>query len=1360
METTYAHHLPDSLLNTHFPPDQLEQKILWFQSVVDGNLAVDVNDPNGPSSYLPFQFLFRASQDYLHSFILSLPPSPLSSCGADCTCTRHFIPLPVPPPIPIHAFIAPPIPSTAKYVWERDTNRMSVAPGSDVYLDNFDVVSLFKMSASIKSEATPQQRKVHGMRVYFQQSIKLRALGLVQSTFLTLLSYRCTTCVNKGFRDHICFTTSPLYEWMYNICKSYPCFPFFFSRDGIQPGLVESLSSQLPLMWVQVLELMNQVSLDNISDVASSYCGHAWSDRASIGLFGQMFPRRKIVEKIKNHAIDINTIYRFEGLNLNISGVSNATVSEEYRRSFSGETDFDGPVAKLLYDHYISTPASSDESARWRDIVLNYFYGAMLYVTGPVVLSLEQSGMGLMGTTHLQAAPKEQVLIDGQWVTISNHWANPFVTKYVELMRREMSTVELNLANLESRFFESQTTNSAGNTREALDELRREYVEEYPGVEGQLLAKMSQVRAIDTIRRVSDTFTDDARFLEGMRRNAMAGSRTQQQRRRRIIQMVLTEDQVGAWVVLEMEKETYERLGHTSSGKNVGDIRDMINSLNATALPGLTISDDVAGMDATTQKMQEMLNLEPVIYGYRPEIRGYPKFFLGSRDGIPESCRRTFTTRILDVRGIEERRFEKQYNMPQVVIIYSLYASHGVTILRDGYFSDAVRTSTTVFRSGKFSTSSQHTTIGSGVLESLKRDLANGYVAPYHNAPDRPLLRKYGRQLSQISSVLGDDLQLKGVCSGITQLSVINAICFELCEEFEYRMNMLGFICERFMSEVMCEFLKQRAYGNAPHMFPDRLIAFSSERGDGVGAVCPTQYKNMAAIIGEWNSRSRNIAHTANTLRCLAIACSGYSFRTTAKGVIHRAVRGRSGYKSARVTTDWSTKDPGIYAFDGCTIVITRVKEMTKVAKLAAFNDVRAVTIILAPFWATTPHLGCPFPMLTSSSGAFPPSGPYTMPTTSMMTHWGTVISRHAFSQDNLEAAWNEVQQSFATQGTSANHFNPGSMFDVLGYTSTKAKLPEDYDVAVLLRWGVVHGLRISNIMPDMVQQREKLKIPTVEHWKRSADAMLDKRRVDLARVGNSELLAYGIKLPRELFYPNRGTMKVEKSMFTLKVTGGEFGESCVSSLEACIAVSRTPIRHFTDVHEFLLASEVRYVSTQTRFELPTSFVETGYGHVCPPRSLQSHVLSVVGLPRMSMNDGSLFRGSVHEDKKLPGDARTYVAVYRQASRVGKRAVDALQHAMGFSPKEMQELEKTATSDLSGVEWFSFAYLPRNTFLFSSDYRRVEEMCSSFNTVRHLKHADILSWYGTALMFPEKYLTGFGWSAIGSGRRGVRHVRL
>ncbi|AAP45577.1 VP1 [Mycoreovirus 1] len=1351
LTSRYTHFVPDSTITEILNDSNTPQILLHYANIVNGSTPVHFTSHHDNQVNWTVATLTRMSQYMIPDFMKLFPPlEPTLSLQPDCHCS--FINLPRPEiKIPIE-ILSPPKPNYAKYHYDATTSRVFVNSKHEMYMDNFDVSQLIRDVAAIKTDS-PSGNITKGLLKTFHDSIKLRALSPIMSMFHSLLSYRCPCCTSlNGMKklNHLCFQYSSIYAFLCDMVRPYMCVPFFVDRLGVQilPGF--KVSSQYPLLFFEAIELMHTVGLGNLSDSLSGWCFYTWLDRARIGVFREMFNRRGSITMLKSRVVSTGTIFRFSQREFVIESITeqrSTDISPTFEEcSFSDSQYIQDNCYKPIYD---ITTTLDDVKCRWLDVALNYFYGAVLYVTGPVSLALEQSGMGRPGSLNLQFGGTTDVYVEGRWITIDVEPVSPFVSRIKQLADRELAKTKVNGDSLEHGFFEAQTTNSAGNTKETLAGLRSEIIEQHDSPqEGRLLASMAGIRVIDAMRRFNTTFRDHTEFLNEVRRPTKAGMRYQQQRRPRVIQMTGTEAQLGGWLLLNVYEPTYKRLGYTSSGKNIGDIRDMQAVLEASGQNGINSSVDIIGMDASTQNTHVTLLGSAAIKAYNPERIGFPKMFFQSTHNGGDANSRVLPTRVTRDGQTIPKDDDVKYNLPQLAIIYSLHGMHGPTILYDGYFAPAVLTSQTVFRSGWYNTSSQHTMLGSLVLLSLEEDIRNGYKNPYDGAPERSLIAKHWHSIRIIGRVLGDDILLKAFGPPTLTPDELREVTAEVCAEFEHRMELLGFLCERAFSDVMCEFLKQKGFGGAPHMFPDRLVLYTSERGNQAMTNPTTMYRVCDALIIEFNSRSRNIFNTCVSRRVLQTVCSTFALRMTSSGhLVRRSYASRKPYsRVAKVS-------------DGILSELHNHKTVFRIIDYNVLGDHIAM-IFLPMLWATNHILGCPPPAIVSISGAnIPAASPLTYPSAAITTFWLTATSRRKIDFDSSATAYKKSMSDISNL-TAVPLDIIFSFSNAMELSPLSINLDKDYDIDTLRTFGFIVGIMSDSLFPTPSATRAKIKSPVVDDWSRYADSLLNPTRVRSSHHGSEILAESNVVVPYELRYAHRGTAKVRQSMYELPVTDLEYGENTMTTLTQLSESLKVKPGTSKLLRDAMLAGEVFVIPTTHPVTLPCpSFDAHGYGHIIPPNSLQSLLLTHLGLPVSSASYTSSFAKTILSDGKLPGSAEAYLSLYQETYKKGPSAVAYLKDAIGFSDSSMSALERLASNGLYGISGASFAYNPRGGFFFRFDQDNADRFGTSLSPSPTIRRLDIVHMMFTMLMYPTTMVSQNQWMMVRFGRSFSRLAR-
>ncbi|AXG65493.1 RNA-dependent RNA polymerase [Kundal virus] len=1301
----------------------------------------------------------------------------LKSIEYDSCLEKDMFPWEVIPPQPIipKDIRNPPKFKYDMYYIDSAANVIKAKTKEAIYIPNYRAHEVYEGKRGINSTSTFEERVRHGAVTMLQRMVKLRGASIQESFSISMLSYKCSECVrlmkNSDVgtgavvnNDHVCLFRSNSVRWLKEIFGIYPEIPFLMTRDGIKfASNCGVLSTQLPLLFFQFLEQMILTTDGTYSSTWEGVLCCEWVDRARIGLFSEMFSRRKVISLIREKLFRQSALLGFKNLGLHIYQCSDVKHAEEMTNDEidsmkKGISLFHPTVeaifTKLILRHY------NDEEGRWLAVLVKGFGSALLYVMGATSLSLEQSAQGTLGHGDPLTVPKFQIEINGQWFTADWHYLDPEIEEMVNIAKGLVEKADPEYSNWEYGFYNVQTTNSAGNVKETV-EMRRKILEKELGEHARLMVKIENTRILDCVQKILSSFLTPEALAAGMRMVKKAGERHQVGRRPRVIQMVGTEGQLAAFVIHNTIRPAYKKTRFTSSGKNSGDIRDMALVLEISGNDGYKSSLDVVGMDSSTKPFHTNISLSCAFARLTKEKIGTPAFFLGSEQGSDENF---FLVRARHVNrnGIPEEEFNYELTYPQFVLALGAMNWTAPTRFMDGYFQEYVETSRMVFRSGLLNTADQHTFIGVMMYSTIEKRMRDGWYkrtksGGRDDSDRRMYLESYEKKVTLLGSVLGDD-QVAGVsCFGITDPDVINGISMDICNETKFMMEKLGYACEPDVSKYCAEFLKQRGVCGAPELFPERLLLFSSERGDMAGSMPLDRTKIMLSMIDEKIGRARHSGGYYGVQMLTSWVCGTVCFALSANDqVTYRSGRNwkRVERSKGKISRRWMA------VFKDNTGLMCKWSEHAMYYREWISGGMRAVFLGLGLLWGCSDVLGVPFPAvfngdicLTAGTSVF------TTPSNAM-THY--LLSFCQRSTLEIKTLWHDYKRNSGlygdpkkmnlvkyvdTQLSEAGLSDvPNHLLYVYGIGSSLAggllitPLELWYDLNLLSRLGGFGSWIAEEIFKDIRIEREKYTLPTLDMWKNTANHLLpaDRRRAS-EYAGYKLYDKFGVKCPSAILWAERPGSKIDQALFEVKRVGTEDVreiENVFSSIEKLGDLGRKYVKRLGMGCFHCVKKGVE------RRGHGINIYSRGWGHTCTPKSVEARILGAIGFPAYHGFNYEAIRERLFIDGKLPGDPKLYMKIAREALSHSEEAYMLLCMAVGLGKKQSTDLKQMIEEGVVGFEEARFALAPRKTFLFDVSRRRGALNFYTRSKRRSVKTYIEIMGMALLLMEPWRYSEG------------------
>nr|WPR16603.1 MAG: RNA-dependent RNA polymerase [Pseudoscorpian reo-like virus] len=1268
------------------------------------------------------------------------------ACRSSCTCARHLHPLLPAAVVDIPVEIAKPGGVDISYFkYDQFNKRVYVDDPNDSYLHTFDVQALMAMPTGQVEwlpNGRPDIRKAcaNGLRNMYARQVKQRGAVFQEALWQAILGYRCSPCARQTWyrNDHLCFQHSAGYKVIFDLLTCHPDLPFRITSDGVIATKGLSSASILPALIFHMMDSMGHIGCENMSDRLEGHLAVMWLDRARTNFFGEMFRRRKIFGKIAKHIAHRSPMIRFT---YDAFPIINSEKCDVLPVDPPDLSDMNEPASVVDAYRILMNGSYHDEDCRHILVFIDKMsYNAWAYVTGSIGLSLEQSAQGRPGEGQSRALPKKCYKIRDKLIPVDFHFDSPMYSEWWRVFNNKLQNYEMELDNIEEDYFTSQTTNSAGLTDDLIADLRSELVDSIAGMDGPILAKMRGTRVIDVIESIQSLFRDEDSFVSALRRNKKIGKREQQGRRMRTIMMIGSALQVSGRLCARLIKSFNESMKHTVSGTGKNNVSDTQLVRVISSLFGFSNSIDVAQMDGSTKKRHVELLLAGTFHRYASSFIGNPRCFLGSMRTMDSVKEVPWVT--LDEHGTITATGLEEINYPQYHLLLGIHGFESTTVYKDGDFQGEVKTSSVVFPSGWWPTSSHHTNAISIFLEIMKDEFRKGWQHGAFSYPgEDDALVQHSRAITLYRGVLGDDITLGLNLHTVTDKEVFRKVSLQASALLVWMLAEIGYKTESVIDETSAELLKVTGRLGAPETEPGRLELFSSERGDSAGSVPPARFGVMHAMIGELVGRSRYPEYWASHSLLASLFCASYSIKLTPQGYVSQKSKTRRG---RRIGVGKISK----LEIDRLFSSLTRLGDDAPFG-LALWpseqDGLYTLTVWLRGMWACSSHLGCPFPSIVDLSGQIHAgSSVFTLPTTAMTTWWlhitrvnpipGGSISHtmsgvfHALSDlMSIDVDW--VKQLYHGIG--------------IGVTNT---LDKNYDVRVLLKSGFFTGLAVRTIFPSVEVIRSRVSNPVLTSWKIAADDLLDPRRSNASRLGQLNLTNRRIRVPDELTYHASGSTKVVKALYSVALTGGEHGLFATSFISELTKFDKKNLTHESSFRDEMYSGEIIILQSTIDAEpLYRDLRQSGFGHCVPPNSGLAELIYRVGMPDNSAFSIDAFQASVLDDKKLSGDPQLYARLYRQADQHGDTAKQDLRSALGFSNRQFEQLARFADVNPSVAGVMRYALQPRRHFYLAHNSEIRDHYFVASTSESRVSHNIQLIAMGFGFMFPK--------SIYGSGKR-------
>nr|WPV63690.1 MAG: RNA-dependent RNA polymerase [Wufeng shrew reo-like virus 4] len=321
----------------------------------------------------------------------------------------------------------------------------------------------------------------------------------------------------------------------------------------------------------------------------------------------------------------------------------------------------------------------------------------------------------------------------------------------------------------------------------------------------------------------------------------MAGKREQIDRRVRWIMMVLNVLQAVFSVSLTVGKEQHKTVPYVASGKQVGNIKDMLQVLSTSIDVNTVITDnDIVGMDSSTQEQIVGLVLS-FVYHTIGKIGDADYFYSRGRVAISE---------IFDELGMKIGIGSHQINGIQDYMIDVISAMRSNNfIFSDTFVGSEVTIPGSVYWSGSYSTASGHNVWLSETVSILNDEVMSEFTET---------------QVRLVGSILGDDLSVGIKQNSTSDVSDRNAT--KVIAKLIAMLHDAGFEADPESSRCSSTFLQQTGFYGAVKPKFARLALNVSEHEIARTRDPISQIKEIGDILDEMSGRSPDPEAAINIL--------------------------------------------------------------------------------------------------------------------------------------------------------------------------------------------------------------------------------------------------------------------------------------------------------------------------------------------------------------------------------------------------------------------------------------------------------------------------------------------------------------
>jgi hypothetical protein len=1187
-----------------------------------------------------------------------------------------------------HLLLNPPPPDYSIYFVNHLTHAFSVEKKVDLYLPNFEVTNELtanrgKMMALEKIEEksyTPEEENAairHGVLSMFEQSIKPRGFSPLQVFLICLLSYRCTTCQEKFDASCQCYLKSPSLWAMLQFVEKGKGSPFFYkamhSRVTISRQY-KRISSMVPVLWYLLAEISVRTSTGLFDENLEGIIVQHYLDFASTKLTGRMMTERDALDAEVNKLLD--------------SPMTSFSIDPNSARVQRIDL-LKGKTPVLNFPFWNPTPID-DCTVRRLFSALFYLGHPPMYIHGSMALALERSAistapMNFITVRKLKAevqygrniAPYEYDFIDT---------ADSLVREMVEMLEEYAPKID----DIRYNFFSNSTSNSAGvppdimaSRREALDKDKSLTQEEK-----NIILNLSKKRIGDVLHEVAGFLNPDA-YLNAGSDSAVAGTRNQVDRRPRVIQMVGTRNMLAGYIIANMYKPAIEHSVYTSSGKNAGDVRDMLRVLAATGRRYMCSSNDVAGMDTSTYMDHELMTMHACVMfiNAHPELHETRVFLNEDAYGVSKR---------IDVQVVRNN-VTSQVSMSPIEFVLRMHLSPNIqrSLVRDNMFQTVALTSPLTFPSGQFNTSTQHTIIGVAVMRALMKRIP----------PELSI-----KSIEPMGSILGDD-EFYGMNSPLYDPS---EYVTQNSATITGALEEIGYKSDPALRPGNAEFLKLQAVNGMPSPYSNRLTLFASERGDGMDVSPMRRVTETEALIVEFSARIPKPQHTI-PLRFAVAYMSSYVKVTLAKASSGVTVVHSTPVIPFKLQQKDSTKG----TMSRLGHVVDAPKDRPPLSEVVDFSYETLARgpkkmiwsdsterdhglLLLHGLWYCIPSIGLPFPAMLIHENLYPMCSPYYFPSPLTCKLISDLICIPYGIQDmsirthNFSEAAYSLSKKLSSRLYGARKLNHAQRY-MLFHSDTKFLNPLDViDVEKDRFFGFSHAFNINKIFkstPTRIEQTEAL-----EKMQQAANALLNPSRRNASSMAVTTLKSkFGLSVPKSISYAESAATRVQ-NITRERVSTTDIRLNQLSALELSNAVS-------TNTADMVILGQFQWkvLHPEKSYRVEQGYYRYGFGSAVPPRSIQAYMMEMLGMPDPRRPSKGFASEMIRRHYGM--DIANVVYDFLLEAHVRGPAAMALAHTALQLPRNVVETTERITFGLQGVRAdIPYAINPRMMFYFNTDH--------------------------------------------------------
>nr|APG79142.1 RNA-dependent RNA polymerase [Hubei reo-like virus 2] len=722
----------------------------------------------------------------------------------------------------------PPLFNFGNLIWKDGAN---IPESKFRYIHNFEIKNAIKKISNISDLSTRSTKMEAKMVSYFINKVlnQTRSVNISRMSIISLLLLFVIPSNNMSLH-HCIKEQNPGLYYLQQLMKNYVRWPFLDSSSGMYYPNDDIMSSQLPLLIYSVLNRMVSYSLGAITIGyfnLSMNVFFEWSidslDDNHLNYKGDM----NKVTKLLNERVDTNE----KILNFDSSGIMGVRqLDNNLEFWLSGEKD---SLIKILNESVNNRPyfnvvsellkrTFSRDDLILHKLALECCTNNTTFKKSSPILEYDRSAEHKVYTPvalkHAKVSYNGFIIEPRYSGTLGKCWDK--IMSYNGVIQEKLKN-----RNLEAEFFDRLSNNSSGIVSDTVISKKRDDV---------LLKALPTIpygQRYVTALLENDILYNKEKALDSITQRVRAGKREQNDRRSRWIMMVLNILQSVFSVALTYGREFAKHSKFIASGKQIGNIKDMVQVLRSSSeAHSVNTDNDIKGMDSSTQ--EQVANLVLTAVWKSLEGLDIKNFFYASNEII--------LCDVHDDFGNIVSKVKYEANAAQVFImdIVSKMRQNSFEFTEE-WLVEIVNISGSVFWSGAFHTAVQHNTFLSSLLDVLV-DHVNASLSIY--------------QVSIEGLVLGDDVTLEIKNNETNKGSDHRSAT--IIQELIKLLNDAGFEAEPESSRFSATFLQQTGLFGGCKPKHARLSLITAEQDTNRTKDPTEQIKEIGDILDELSARS------------------------------------------------------------------------------------------------------------------------------------------------------------------------------------------------------------------------------------------------------------------------------------------------------------------------------------------------------------------------------------------------------------------------------------------------------------------------------------------------------------------------